>query len=174
MAEFIKNKMAGNGIAALFSKIVHILVVRNNQRCAMKKIRGMAAVFCLCILTAFVLGGCETVNREGARGSDWDYTVVPTADCPEALKTEIENKKMNAFQMTYDDGEYTYLAVGYGEQEKGGFSIQVLGLYGKGEGLCLETSLNGPGEDEVVSNKPSCPYIVIKTEKTEKEVLFTT
>lgn len=129
-------------------------------------------LLCLCLLAGILFCGCETVDRQGERGKDMDYTVVPTADCPEELKKEVDGKKLNAFQMTYDDGEYLYLAVGYGEQDKGGFSIQVLGLYEKGDGICLETSLSGPGEDEVVSSKPSYPYLVVKTEKTDKPVYF--
>ena len=45
-------------------------------------------------------------------------------------------------------------------------------MYEKGETICLETSLNGPEEDEVVSDKPSYPYLVIKIEKTEKQVIY--
>lgn len=132
----------------------------------------MVCVLSLCFLTGVVMSGCEAADGGGARGKDWDYTVVPTADCPEEFLKEIDTRKINAFQMTYDDGEYLYLAVGYGEQEKGGFSIQALGLYEMGEALCLETSLSGPGEDEVVSSKPCYPYLVIKTQKTEKQVIF--
>lgn len=131
----------------------------------------LVCALCLCVLTG-VLTGCEKVEGGGTRGKDWDYTVVPTADCPEEFLKEIEGRKINAFQMTYDDGEFLYLAIGYGEQEKGGFSIQVLGLYELGEALCLETSLNGPEEDEVVSHKPSSPYLIVKTQKTEKQVIF--
>ncbi len=120
----------------------------------------------------FCLTGCETVKEGGEKGKDWDYTVVPTSDIPEDFRKEVDTKKINAFQMTYQEAEYLYLAVGYGEQASGGFNIKVVGLYEKGNTLCLETSLNGPGEDEVVSQKASYPYIVIKTQKSDKEVKF--
>lgn len=129
-----------------------------------------------CLFAVLVFGGCSDAGGEsgnsGARGKDWDYTVVPVKDCPEDFLKELEEKKINAFQMTYDDGSYLYIAVGYGEQPSGGFSIQVQGLYEKGTGLCLETSLVGPDEDTLVSERNSYPYIVIKTQKTEKEVYF--
>lgn len=125
----------------------------------------------LLVVVTIWLTGCGEVT-EGTRGADWDYTVVPTEDCPKDFLAEIEKKKINAFQMTYDDGAYRYLAVGYGEQEKNGFSIQVQGLYEKGDALCLETSLVGPEEDQIVSNRKSYPYIVIKLQKTEKKVEF--
>ncbi len=134
--------------------------------------------FFLCLLSMGILlnlvacGGGAAGKKKESRGQDWDYTVVPTVDIPEDFSKEIEEKKINAFQMTYDDGAYLYVAVGYGEQDSGGFSIQVLGLYEKGENLCLETSLAGPGEGTVVSDKASYPYIVIKTQKTDKEVEF--
>ena len=74
--------------------------------------------------------------------------------------------------MTYMDGEYLYVAVGYGEQATGGFSIAVRGLYEMGDKLCFETELLGPGKDETVKQKASYPFVIIKTEKTEREVVF--
>lgn len=118
------------------------------------------------------LTGCQSVQTDSTRGKDWDYTVVPTADIPQDFAEEIEQKKVNSFQMTYEDGVYLYIAVGYGEQNSGGYSIQLQGLYEKGEDLCVETTLTGPEDDVVVSDKASFPYIVIKTEKTDKNVVF--
>lgn len=133
-----------------------------------KKIILMMVVICVIVCAA----GCEKEEESKERGKDWDYTVVAVRDCPEDFLKELEEKKVNAFQMTYMDGEYLYIAVGYGEQATGGFSIAVRGLYESGEGLCFETELMGPGKDEVVKEKPSYPFVIVKTEKTEKEVTF--
>lgn len=132
----------------------------------------MLTAGCLTLFLIAFLAGCETVTNDGARGRDWEYTVVPSHDCPEDFLKEIEKKKMNEFQMSYEDGEYLYIAVGYGEQQTGGYSIKVQGLYEKGENLCIETSLIGPEEDDIVRKKASYPYIVIKTERTEKDIKF--
>lgn len=135
-----------------------------------KRILGcLVALALLC-----TMAGCETVEEGGERGKDWDYTVVPTADIPADFLAEIDSKKINAFQMSYQEAEYLYIAVGYGEQASGGFNIKVVGLYEQGSSLCMETSLNGPGEDEIVSDKASYPYIVVKTQKTDKEVKYIT
>lgn len=133
-----------------------------------KKIILMMVVICVIVCAA----GCEKEEESKERGKDWDYTVVAVRDCPEDFLKELEGKKVNAFQMTYMDGEYLYIAIGYGEQATGGFSIAVRGLYESGEGLCFETELMGPGKDEVVKEKPSYPFMIVKTEKTEKEVAF--
>lgn len=129
----------------------------------------VAALVCM---TVFLLAGCGDEKKSSRRGADLDYTVVPTADCPADFLAEINKKKINSFQMTYEDGVYCYLAVGYGEQETNGFSIKVLGLYEQGDRICLETSLVGPEEDQVVSKKKSTPYLVVKTKKTDREVDF--
>lgn len=126
-------------------------------------------ILCCWVFMCLVACGRE---KEEKRGEDLEYTVVPTADCPKDFLQEINKKKINAFQMTYDDGEYCYIAVGYGEQETNGFSIQVQGLYEKGDKLCLETSLVGPDKEQIVSQKKSYPFLVIKTMKTEKKVEF--
>ena len=128
------------------------------------------AVLALCMIC--FIAGCEKETESAERGKDWDYTVVTVQDCPEDFLNELEEKKINPFQMTYMDGEYLYMAAGYGEQTTGGFSIAVRGLYEMGDKLCLETELLGPGKDETVRETASYPYVIIKTEKTEREVLF--
>ena len=127
--------------------------------------------FTIILVIVLISVGCGA-EKESSRGKDLDYTVVPTADCPADFLSDINKKKINPFQMTYDDGAYCYLAVGYGEQGTNGFSIKVLGLYEKGQGICLETSLVGPEEDQVVSQKKSTPYLVVKIEKTNRKVEF--
>lgn len=139
--------------------------------CAAKRRRLLAGMLSVCLLV-FLLAGCGGEKERGSRGKDLDYTVVPTADCPADFLAEINKKKINPFQMTYEDGVYCYLAVGYGEQETNGFSIKVLGLYEQGERICFETSLIGPEEDQVVSKKQSTPYLVVKMKETGREVDF--
>ncbi len=129
-----------------------------------------AALLMLCAL--FLSVGCEKDAASAERGRDWDYTVVTVQDCPEDFLNELEEKKINPFQMTYMDGEYLYIAIGYGEQATGGYSIAVRGLYEMGEKLCVEAELLGPGKDETVKEKASYPYVIIKTEKSDREVIF--
>lgn len=131
----------------------------------------ITAVLLIC-LAVVSLTGCGEEKASSSRGKDLDYTVVPTADCPADFLAEINKKKINPFQMTYEDGVYCYLAVGYGEQETNGFSIKVLGLYERGDRICFETSLVGPEEDQVVSRRQSTPYLVVKMQRTDREVDF--
>ncbi len=126
----------------------------------------------LAALSCAVLTSCGTEKKAKEKGKDWDYTVVAVRDCPEDFLKELEEKKINSFQMTYQDGESLYIALGYGAQATGGYSIVVHGLYELGDGLCLETELRGPGKDEVVKQKESYPYIIVKTEQTDREVVF--
>lgn len=132
--------------------------------------KGIVILLVLCMILS--VAGCEKETESTERGKDWDYTVVAVRDCPEDFLEELEEKKVNPFQMTYMDGEYLYVALGYGEQATGGFSIAVRGLYESGDKLCFETELRGPGKDEVVKEKPSYPFVIVKTEKTEREVEF--
>lgn len=124
----------------------------------------------VCVL--LLLCGCGEQSESSDKGKDWDYTVVAVRDCPKDFLNELDSKKVNPFQMTYMDGESLYIALGYGEQTTGGYSIVVHGLYDLGEKLCLEAELRGPGKDETVKEKASYPFIIVKTEKTDKEVVF--
>ncbi len=83
-------------------------------------------------------------------------------------------KKINKFQITYEEGEFFYLASGYGERPSFGYNIKVNDLYSKGDVLYLDTTLTGPEEGAVVKKAPSYPFIVIKLKAsgTDKKVEF--
>ena len=82
------------------------------------------------------------------------------------------DEKRKAFKMTYTTDENLYIAVGYGPQEGGGYSICVNELYLTGNSVVIATELKGPenGEDKGVES--SSPYIVVKTELLDLPVVF--
>ena len=96
------------------------------------------------------------------------------AETKKQLGLEIDKKKINKFQITYEEGEFFYLASGYGERPSFGYNIKVNDLYSKGDVLYLDTTLTGPEEGAVVKKAPSYPFIVIKLKAsgTDKKVEF--
>ncbi len=127
----------------------------------------------ICIMAGGVFCGCgQTSSRQKQEEIECDYTVVATRDCPEEFLKNLEEKKINPFQMTYQDGTYLYMAVGYGEQKTGGYSILVEKLTETKDKIFLNTELRGPSKEENVLEKPSFPYVVIKMENKSKEVVF--
>ena len=77
------------------------------------------------LAAAFILWGCGSIHTTEAKLSDLDYTVVSNDNIEEDIQKLIDEKKENPFQMTYSDGNYKYIVIGYGRQETGGYSIQV-------------------------------------------------
>ena len=127
----------------------------------------------ICIMAGGVFCGCgQTSSRQKQEEIECDYTVVATRDCPEEFLKNLEEKKINPFQMTYQDGTYLYMAVGYGEQKTGGYSILVEKLTETKDKIFLNTELRGPSKEENVLEKPSFPYVVIKMKNKSKEVVF--
>ena len=133
-----------------------------------------AVLLVVCMLTGLFLCGCGQIStgQDKEEGTECDYTVVAMRDCPEELLKNLEEKKINSFQMTYQDGTYLYMAVGYGEQKTGGYSILVKKTIETKEKIFRKTELRVPSREETVSQKPSFPYVVIKTENKTKEVVF--
>lgn len=132
-----------------------------------KNKRWIAIVLMMAIMLCLV--GCK--KEEKIR--DLDFTVVSSECIPKELLTEIEGKKQEPFQMSFRDGNYLYMCVGYGKQETGGYSICVKELYLTDSSIVLDTTLLGPKE---TGNKKisgySYPYIVIKTEYIDAVVIF--
>ena len=91
---------------------------------------------------------------------------------PEELRKLIDEKKAAAFKLTYADGGYLYLCVGYGKQDTGGYSITVNELNASESAIYLDTNLIGPKEADGVNKNPSYPYLVVKTPFVDKTVVF--
>ena len=137
-----------------------------------KKIQRILCIMMALIGTMNFFAGCaiEKTNRTKVR--DLDYHVVTEEELPEELKTQIEEKKAADFKLTYETPEHLYIVRGYGEQETGGYSIQVAELYLSSNAVFFKSTLIGPRKGENVAKSPSYPYIVIQTEKIDKNVVF--
>lgn len=119
-----------------------------------------------------ILTGCsvETQNEEKVR--DLEFTVVGEADLPEELAKLVAEKKAAPFKLTYSNDQGLYIAVGYGEQPSGGYSIEVDDLYLTDNAIVIDTELEGPEKGETIGAEKSYPYIVVRTELLENPVIF--
>lgn len=125
------------------------------------------------VALTLIFTGCAAQETEADKLRDLEFTVVGEAEQPEALKDIIAEKSSNAFQISYTIGEDLYIAIGYGEQPSGGYSISVNAFYETPDSLLIDTTLLGPGSAENVTDTPTTPYIVIKTENiSDKPIAF--
>ena len=119
-----------------------------------------------------LLAGCSVEKTNRTKVRDLDYHVAAEEEIPEELKQQIEEKKTADFKLTYETPEYLYIVRGYGEQATGGYSIQVKELYLTSNAVFFSTELIGPRKGENTAKSPSYPYIVVRTEKTQENVVF--
>jgi len=123
------------------------------------------------IATAAALIACGKED-EIKKIRDLDFTVVEDADLPGELKELIEEKKAEPFKISYSNKDNLYIAVGYGKQNSGGYSITVDELYLTNNAIYIDTNLIGPSSDDVVSQGVTYPYVVVKLEYIDKRVVF--
>lgn len=137
----------------------------------MKRMKRM--MFYMMLGVMFLLVGCggkEQGQPEKIR--DLELTVVAEEMLPEELLTVVTEKKTAPFKFTFQDGNYLYICIGYGEQESGGYSITVEDLYLTENAVYVKTCLIGPAADVPNDGVKSYPYIVIKTEYLDYSVVF--
>lgn len=129
---------------------------------------------CLVLVCALLLwsNGCSIEKANRTKVRDLDYQIVVTEEIPEELMVQIEEKKAADFKLSFETPDSVYIVRGYGEQATGGYSICVRELYLSTNAVFFSTELIGPRKGETVNKSPSFPYIVIKTERTEKNVVF--
>ena len=70
------------------------------------------------------LAGCSIKKEDTKKIQDIEFTVVAPEDVPEELKEDIEKARDTPFRLTYADQGYLYMARGYGEKEKTGYSVE--------------------------------------------------
>ena len=132
----------------------------------MKKLYlGLLAVTC-------ILCACSMQKDDMEKIRDLEYTVVNEPNIPEELLQHIEEVKEEPFEITYGDDGYLYIAAGYGEKDTSGYSIEVKECFETSNVICVETNLLGPPKEEEIFAQNTYPYIVIKTEYSEKSVVF--
>ncbi len=132
----------------------------------------MRKCICLLLILVFVLTGCGTNSAPEGELVDLEFTVVPDAELPDNLKTIINERKQQPFQLSYATTDALYIVEGFGTKDTGGFSVQVRSLCRDKDGIYFDTVLVGPSEQDRVSNTPSYPYIVVKTEFLDLPVKF--
>ena len=133
------------------------------------------------ILAAVIacLTGCGGKTKDGnEKIKDIEFTVLGEENVPEELKQIIEEKKEKEFKVTYQDGDFLYICVGYGKQETGGYSITVNEMYLTANAIYVDTNLIGPDPENrelyhaQEKDGASYPYVVLKMQYLDKSVVF--
>ena len=111
----------------------------------------------------------EKVQKE--KKGTVDFTVVSEMEMTDPVKKILEERKHAPFKVTFSDEEYTYILIGYGKQNHSGYSITVKELYESENAVFIKTVFCGPKENRG-RKQESFPYIVVKIEYTDKNVIF--
>ena len=68
----------------------------------------------------------------------------------------------------HKNSKYTYLVVCYGEKPYSGYSIRIEECWKDKEQLYLKTQLIGPSSGEEIIETRTCPFLVVRCERTEQ------
>lgn len=118
----------------------------------------------------FLMNGCAAHNKEET-STEMPYEVLSEDDIPVELKMKLEETKTDSVRMAYETSDALYIAVGYGEKEQEGYEISVDSVKSSEHFVYIHTTLTGPRE-EAKQKMKSYPYLVIKCQQTEKQVIF--
>ena len=143
--------------------------MRSNAQRRMQKVMA----FCVAILGILLFaGGCAQEKKTDGEKRKIEFTVVRESEVPQDLLSDMEACKKEGFRTVFRDSSYLYLAVGYGEQKTGGYSVAVEELYTMDQRIHLKTKLMGPRKGEKVNKAKTYPYLVVKLELREESVEF--
>ena len=123
-------------------------------------------------LLVLMLTVCISRPQKTEKLRDLDFTVMDKEKVPNELKTAILENRDLPFKLTYADQGYLYIAEGYGPQPKSGYSVEVTGLYETENAIYIHTNLLGPEKGEKTEEVTTYPYVVVKLEYIEKNVIF--
>ncbi|MCI9229207.1 MAG: protease complex subunit PrcB family protein [Dorea sp.] len=123
-------------------------------------------------LIVLILTACSVRKADDKKLRDVEFTVLDKDDVPEEFMAKIEEAKEGQVKLSYADRGYLYIARGYGQKETSGYSVEVRRCYETENEIHVETGLLGPGKEEKILKKKTCPYVVIKTEYTDKQIEF--
>lgn len=116
--------------------------------------------------------GCTAKKIDIINRQSLEFTVVDREQIPPELLSIINERKTEEFSMTYSLEGYLYIAVGYGTKDTGGYSISVDELCETDTSIIIDTTLIGPKSGEPVNKMATYPYVVVKLEFRDKNVIF--
>lgn len=122
------------------------------------------------LLTAFFCTSCT--KKDYHKTKPIEFTVVAERDIPEKLLQVIEEKKKSPLELSYSDGKFLYIVKGYGAQNTTDFSIVVNDLYLSDNTIIFDTDLFGPDNTSSPKNEVSYPFIVVKSENMDNDIIF--
>ena len=70
-----------------------------------------------------------------------------------------------------EEGEFTYYVIGYGRQPGSGYKIKVKEFSSDKTHIYIDTTLTGVTKEHQRKGT-SCPYIILKSQFYEKDVIF--
>ena len=138
----------------------------------MRKFVKMLLAAALAASFAAGLSGCSVSREDKDKVRDLEFQVAAQGELPQELSKLIAQKVSQPFKLTDTDSQNLYIAVGYGAQPTGGYSISVKELYLTENSIILQTELMGPEKGEDPGTEQSFPYIVLRTELLEEPVVF--
>lgn len=126
------------------------------------------------MLTAAALlsSGCSARRADREKTGELEYETVDGPELPETLRQKIEKEKDEPFLLAYGDGGRLHIALGYGEQESGGYSVRIEEAYETEDAVCIRTCLTGPDEGEEVLREADYPWAALEADYTEKRILW--
>lgn len=137
---------------------------------------GIRLALTVLAIGALLAAGCSVERTDPVKIEDLTYTILEEGQIPEGLMALIEERSAQRFQITFDTEGERYIAVGYGAQATGGYSISVEELYLSANAIYIDTNLIGPRKGERVTEAESYPYLVVQIENrmdySEKSVVF--
>ena len=134
--------------------------------------RRKSACICCLLVTFLLLTACAAGRDNTEKLRDIEFTVVSPEDVPEELMSIITEKQEEGFQLTYADQGYLYLAYGYGVRDTSGYSVEVAQCYEAEDVVRMKTNLLGPSKEEEIIEESTYPYVVVKMEFIDKDVIF--
>lgn len=118
------------------------------------------------------LSACSVEKVEERKEQDLAYTMVEQEEVPEKLKEQIKKRQKEVFGLTFLDKGVLYAARGFGKKESDGYHTEIAACYESGNTIYVEAELHGPKKGEKIQKKSTYPYVVIKMEYSEKQVVF--
>ena len=125
--------------------------------------RKLASVM-LCVCLLMLCQGCSVKKMNTEKIRDVEITVLEEEKIPEEFLTQIEEKKSGPFKITYADKDALYKTSGY--------SIEVKECYETENAIYIHTNLIGPSKEEKIVEAKTFPYVAVKMQFIDKNVVF--
>lgn len=105
------------------------------------------------------------------RVENMEYKIINESEAPQPVKDWLNKNKYKEDYAVIHTEKHTFILITRGEKKTGGYGLELTKLEKQDNKIAVFVEYTDPKPDQVVIQVVTYPYLIVKLEKTDEELI---